>query len=239
MKFLKIGCFCFLLIVLLPVILVELYSHYQLDQLGIEKPVNFQPHSVEAKDILWVSLGEREAPEEKLYSFSVTTSIAMLLKTVLLYESNNHAPYYKNFPSGFFVSNRVARVLMADKRSRSGDWHFNNLIVSSWVSRNYTKDEALSYLLSTLYVGYESYGLRNASKVYFNKEHQDLTVSEVLSLVEIARAPSRYKYCEKIEELESRSVVLLNRLKEYSSSKYSHVLYQQPDFVNCELEKVF
>jgi 1A family penicillin-binding protein len=60
------------------------------------------------------------------------------------------------------------------------------------VERQYTKDQILDMYLNSVYFGEGAFGIAEASKVYFNKTPQDLTLSESALLVGLLPAPSAY-----------------------------------------------
>jgi 1A family penicillin-binding protein len=60
------------------------------------------------------------------------------------------------------------------------------------VERRYTKDEILDMYLNSVYFGEGAFGIAEASKVYFGKSPQDLTLAESALLVGLLPAPSAY-----------------------------------------------
>lgn len=55
---------------------------------------------------------------------------------------------------------------------------------------NYSKDEILEQYLNSIYLGHDLYGVAVASRYYFNKSCQDLTLDEAAMLAGIANAPA-------------------------------------------------
>lgn len=85
-----------------------------------------------------------------------------------------------------------------------------------------TKDEILSGYLNCIYLGNDIYGLANGAKYYFNTSYEDLSISEMTTLVALLNAPSYYS--SHIDELEEKRNKLLKVLLEdniISSSEYS------------------
>ena len=60
------------------------------------------------------------------------------------------------------------------------------------VDQQLTKDEILESYLNTIYFGRGSYGIQTASKAYFNKNVQDLSVSEAAVIAGIIPSPSNW-----------------------------------------------
>lgn len=74
-----------------------------------------------------------------------------------------------------------------------------------------TKDEILCTYLNNVYFGKSAYGVGKASKEYFGKDVQDLTLAQSAMLVGITNNPSIYKEHSKAKE---RQEVILYKMKE-------------------------
>ncbi|MBO5525830.1 MAG: transglycosylase domain-containing protein [Clostridia bacterium] len=77
------------------------------------------------------------------------------------------------------------------------------------LERTYSKDEILELYLNTVYFGHSIYGIGNASKYYFDKTPDRLTIAESAMLAGLLQSPNRYspfKYPEKC--LARRNLVL-------------------------------
>jgi len=64
------------------------------------------------------------------------------------------------------------------------------LVMSTKLSRQTSKDDILAAYLNTIYFGRGAYGISAASKAYFNKPVKDLTVAEGAVLASSVRSPS-------------------------------------------------
>lgn len=73
------------------------------------------------------------------------------------------------------------------------------------------KDDILTSYLNCIYFGNDIYGIANASKYYFNKSYQDLTIQEMTTFVALLNAPTYYS--NHIHELQKRKNQLLAILK--------------------------
>ena len=60
------------------------------------------------------------------------------------------------------------------------------------LEKQYDKDVILDTYLNTVYFGESCYGAQTASRMYFGKDAQDLSVAECASLIAITNNPSRY-----------------------------------------------
>ena len=74
-----------------------------------------------------------------------------------------------------------------------------------------TKDEILCTYLNNVYFGKSAYGVGKASKVYFGKDVQDLTLAQSAMLVGITNSPDKYK---EHREAKKRQEVILYKMKE-------------------------
>ncbi len=74
---------------------------------------------------------------------------------------------------------------------------------------HYDKDEILEGYLNTIDFGAGNYGIKNASKYYFNKEPKDLTIEEATILVGIPRSPNYYNPITHFEEAKKRQKEVL------------------------------
>ena len=74
-----------------------------------------------------------------------------------------------------------------------------------------TKDEILCTYLNNVYCGKSAYGVGKASKVYFGKNVQDLTLAQSAMLVGITNNPAKYK---EHREAKKRQEVILYKMKE-------------------------
>ena len=74
---------------------------------------------------------------------------------------------------------------------------------------HYSKDEILEGYLNTIDFGAGNYGIRNASKYYFDKEPSELTLEEATLIVGIPRNPSYYNPITNYEAAKERQKEIL------------------------------
>ena len=80
------------------------------------------------------------------------------------------------------------------------------------IEANYSKDEILEGYLNTINYGHGQYGIKSASKFYFNKDCKDLSLAEASILAGIPKAPSRYSPIINFDEAKKRQYIVLNTL---------------------------
>ena len=65
------------------------------------------------------------------------------------------------------------------------------VLIAGWLEAWLTKDEILSRYMSSIYFGDGAYGLRAASRHYFGREPERLSIAQAAMLAGIVKAPSR------------------------------------------------
>ncbi|MFC4603894.1 transglycosylase domain-containing protein [Rhodococcus kronopolitis] len=88
------------------------------------------------------------------------------------------------------------------------------LVISSKMARQWSKDDILAAYLNTIYFGRGAYGISAASKAYFDKPVGDLTVAEGAVLASVIQSPSRLDPETNRTGLESRWNYVLNGMAE-------------------------
>lgn len=73
---------------------------------------------------------------------------------------------------------------------------------------DYDKNEILEGYLNTINYGQGNYGIKNASKYYFNKEPKDLTLEEAIILAGIPKSPSNYNPVSNYDKSIQRAKVV-------------------------------
>lgn len=85
---------------------------------------------------------------------------------------------------------------------------------------HYSKDEILEGYLNTIDFGAGNYGIKEASKYYFNKEPKDLSLAEASIIVGIPKNPSYYNPVTNYENAKKRQKnVLISMVKNKYISK--------------------
>ena len=82
------------------------------------------------------------------------------------------------------------------------------------IEANYSKKEILEGYLNTINYGHGQYGIKAASKYYFNKDCKDLTLGEATILASIPKSPSNYSPINNIDATKKRQLFILNTMKD-------------------------
>lgn len=94
---------------------------------------------------------------------------------------------------------------------------------------HYSKDEILEGYLNTIDFSAGNYGIKDASKYYFNKEPKDLTLAESTILVGIPRNPSYYNPINNYDAAKKRQKEVLESMvkNKYITKKEMEEAYQK------------
>ena len=90
----------------------------------------------------------------------------------------------------------------------------NEMSIALILERRYTKDQIMEAYLNTILFGSNIYGIKMASKYYFNKEPKDINVNEAAYLAGMIKAPNRYDAYKNIELANERKNKVLYEMKE-------------------------
>lgn len=103
----------------------------------------------------------------------------------------------------------------------------------------YSKDDILEWYLNIIPLGQRCYGVQAASKVYFGKNVEELTLAECASLIGITNNPSMYDpYLNPVANKERQETILYAMLKQgyISESQYEQAKSEQLVLVNKSAE---
>jgi len=82
------------------------------------------------------------------------------------------------------------------------------------IENAYTKDEILEFYLNTVYFGRGAYGIQAAAQSYFNKNANELTLSQSACLAATIKAPSLYAPHTSPQSNKSRRIYILDTMLE-------------------------
>lgn len=86
------------------------------------------------------------------------------------------------------------------------------MMLSIWMERDFTKDELLEMYLSRIYFGSGAWGLENASLRYFDMPAAELSLAEAAMLSGLLRAPSAGNPVANFDRATKRQHVILNSM---------------------------
>lgn len=83
------------------------------------------------------------------------------------------------------------------------------------LERNYTKEEIIALYLNTVDFGSHAFGIRTASRTYFDKDPKDLNLEESALLIGILKAPSWFHPIRNKDRSLKRREVVLHQMMKY------------------------
>ena len=86
------------------------------------------------------------------------------------------------------------------------------IILSRQIEQNFSKNEILYLYLNQIYFGGGAWGVGQASRTYFGKDAQGLTVSEAAMLAGLVQRPSRYDPRRNFTAADNRRRYVLGRM---------------------------
>ena len=107
-------------------------------------------------------------------------------------------------------------------------------IIAVKLERNFTKEEIVALYLNTVAFSDNVFGIRNASKTFFQKEPDRVNVEEAAVLIGMVNAPSLYNPRRNPKQALDRRNVVLNRMvgMDYIKDKQADTLKTAPIVLN-------
>ncbi len=109
------------------------------------------------------------------------------------------------------------------------------MFIARELEEKYSKDQILEFYLNNIYFGNGYYGIQTASRGYFNKDVQDLSLSQIAFLCAIPNNPSLYDPLTNMENTISRRNRILKNMVE--DGKISEIDYAKAVVEEIVLER--
>lgn len=109
------------------------------------------------------------------------------------------------------ITQQLARILFLSNE-RTFDRKIKELIIAHRIEKTISKDEILEMYLNSVYLGSGTYGVLSASKTYFNKNLNELTLAEAALIAGLPQAPSVYSPLQNPKRSIERRNQVLRRL---------------------------
>ena len=100
------------------------------------------------------------------------------------------------------------------KPERTWSRKFEELFLSFWLERHYSKDEILTLYLNRIYLGSGAYGVDAAAREYFGKSVREVSLAEAAMLAALTRAPSRYAPDTNLKLAQQRANLVVELLRQ-------------------------
>ncbi|MEQ1817348.1 MAG: PBP1A family penicillin-binding protein [Terricaulis sp.] len=109
---------------------------------------------------------------------------------------------------GSTLTQQLARNLFLTPR-QTVNRKLREMVLASRIERRLTKDEILELYLNRVYLGDQAYGVDAASRRFFGKPANELTLAEAAMLAGLPKAPSRSAPTESMDRATARQHVVL------------------------------
>ncbi|WP_221794503.1 transglycosylase domain-containing protein [Aquisediminimonas sediminicola] len=135
---------------------------------------------------------------------------------------------------GSTITQQLAKItFLSPERSLSRKAH--EVLIAFWLEARLTKDEILERYLSNVYFGDNIYGLRAASRHYFSRQPEKLSLSQAAMLAGLVQAPSRLAPTTNPKGAAARAQMVLNAMADagyISAAKAASTAMAQVDMGN-------
>lgn len=128
----------------------------------------------------------------------------------------------KKTRGGSTITMQLARNLYDQVGRKKSIWRkFKEMIVAVMLERKFTKEEIITAYLNTVSFTGNTYGLQNASRVFFQKDAKDLNVEESALLVGLLKGTGEFNPMRHPKEAKERRDIVLTLMKgkEFISEK--------------------
>ena len=131
---------------------------------------------------------------------------AGVVKAVFNYTT--HIGRHGRVPGGSTITQQVAKYLLKDSSYNVGR-KVREAIMAFRLEDTLTKQQILELYLNSIFLGRNAYGIQAASRAYFDKDVNELTLPEAAYLAVLPRAPANYDPERATQKaLDRRSYVL-------------------------------
>ena len=111
------------------------------------------------------------------------------------------------------ITQQVARSLLLTSE-KTYIRKIKEIFLSQQMEESLSKQDILYLYLNQIYFGSGAYGIEMASKIYFRKSIQQLTIPEIAILAGLPQAPSRYSPIINPQAAKGRQLYVLRRMLE-------------------------
>ena len=135
----------------------------------------------------------------------------------------------KNLQGGSTITQQLVKSALLTPE-RTVERKIKEIILALWTEKIYSKDQILEMYLNQVPYGGSSYGIEEASKVYFGKSAKELTLDETALLAGLPQAPSIYSPYSNPDAARSRRNEVLEAMENLGYiSKESKIKNQSID----------
>ncbi|NRA04038.1 MAG: PBP1A family penicillin-binding protein [Myxococcales bacterium] len=114
---------------------------------------------------------------------------------------------------GSTITQQVAKTFLLSSE-RSWIRKLKDMVLAMRIEEHLNKNEILFLYLNQIYLGSGAYGVQAASRTYFDKDVEELTIAEAALIAGLVPAPSRYTPFRSPERAFARQRFVLRRMRE-------------------------
>jgi penicillin-binding protein 1A len=127
--------------------------------------------------------------------------------------------FYRNMRAGTVVeggstiTQQLAKNLFL-KPERTIKRKVQELLLSLWLERRFTKDQILTIYLNRVYLGAGAYGVDAAARRYFGKPATEVSLYEAAMIAGLLKAPSKLNPLSSAQEADARAGLVLAAMRD-------------------------
>lgn len=131
------------------------------------------------------------------------------------------------------ITQQYARLMFLTNE-KTWSRKINEAFLTTRLEAHYDKDTILQGYINTVYFGHGIYGIKNASRYYFNKEPKNLDLNESTLLAGVVNGPEYYSPFKDMKGAKARQKLVLNQLvkQEYITEDKANQVSQTPFQLN-------
>jgi len=114
---------------------------------------------------------------------------------------------------GSTLTQQLAKTIFLTRKKTLGR-KFREVLLTLQIESRYSKDEILQLYLNQIYFGGGAYGVEAASRLYFDKHTQELSLAECALLAGLIRSPNRYSPTNNPDLARDRRATVLRRMSD-------------------------
>ena len=141
----------------------------------------------------------------------------VLVKTIILQQrgSGGGSTITQQLAKNLFPRDTVYRRSAIVRKSNLAATKFKEWITAVKLERNYTKNEIMAMYFNTVAFGSNSFGIKAASKTFFNTTPDSLSIEQAALLVGVVNAPTRYSPVRNPERSLARRNFVISQMAKY------------------------
>jgi len=227
-QFIK-GSIALILIFAVALFAAFIYAYNEV-KLDADKLINYNPPTssiildADGEKIAYIFKGKHRlyATYDEIPGYLVEALIA--IEDTRFFEHNGVNPdaiiraALRNFKAGHKVEGGstltqqlVKNTILTNERSYSRK--IKEAILAMKIENALTKEQILERYLNEMFFGHGYYGVKTASKGYFRKELNELTLKESVLLAGLMKAPSSYDPTRHLDKSLTRASTILSRMR--------------------------